>query len=470
MYYNDPRNNESANQATQIFQFFAGSSEHLNKQQFRTLFLAAGEEVIENDFEDLFGEVDDDRDGRISLEEFTNWFKKDDSYEYNMRTKPLRDIKERLKNPAFYRSLQYFMGKNPGTSSSNMNSDSSIMDIDLALKVGNLHHQQPEWGFDLKFENLSSPAAPSIIIELTYQDGIDFQEVSHKISTLASIGSQMIGMGAPNAPSQITIEGRPGISVTVPLSPMHPVVMMAPMFLSIIKHLHLKLHLSQTLETLDTDTCLVDAGLKFQGQRSAFQMLAPMVGSMGVDSKLWTLLTLVNNVHLSFGLDQLNNFMDGKLKQQFNPQSSAQGKAGLARVLGGMLANMGLQEMLPLPVKNLHKIQVRLGTQQFTLSGINFDISFLFGTPSSGFEDPHRAHSPGSGSVSGSQARVLYTFTGEGGIELSVQQGDIVTVISKDPTGWWVVADKHGAQGHVPAGYLEELGLERLPEIEQYEM
>jgi uncharacterized protein YgiM (DUF1202 family) len=53
---------------------------------------------------------------------------------------------------------------------------------------------------------------------------------------------------------------------------------------------------------------------------------------------------------------------------------------------------------------------------------------------------------------------------------LSVQQGDIVTVISKDPTGWWVVADKHGAQGHVPAGYLEELGLERLPEIEQYEM
>ena len=130
---------------------------------------------------------------------------------------------------------------------------------------------------------------------------------------------------------------------------------MSPNFV-LLKMLYLTVNLFFSLETLDTDTCLVDAGLKFQGQRSAFQMLAPMVSSMGVDSKLWTLLTLVNNVHLSFGLDQLNNFMDGKLKQQFNPQKSAQGKAGLARVLGGMLTNMGLQEMLPLPVKNLHKV------------------------------------------------------------------------------------------------------------------
>lgn len=226
--YDDPRNNETAKQAAQIFQFFAGSSEHLNKQQFRTLFLAAGEEIIENDFDDLFAVVDgDDRDGRVSLEEFTEWFKKDDSYEYNMRTKPLRDIKERLKNPAFYRSLQYFMGKNPGSSASTMSTDSSIMDVDIAFKVGNLLHQQPAWGFDLKFESLSSPQSPSIVVEFSLQDNIDFHEVSHKLTTMASTFSQMIGMGAPNTPSQITIEGRPGISVVVPLSPMHPAVMMA---------------------------------------------------------------------------------------------------------------------------------------------------------------------------------------------------------------------------------------------------
>ena len=226
-YYDDPRNSESAKQAAEIFGFFAGGSEHLNSAQFKSLFLASGEEVVENDFQDLFSEVDDDRDGRISLEEFTNWFKKDDSYEYNMRTKPLRDIKERLKNPAFFRSLQYFMGKNPGTSASNMNSDTSIMDVDLGLKVGNLAQQQTRWGFDLKFETVPQYGQPAITVDFLYEDGIDFHEISHKITTLATVFSQMIGMSPPNPPSQFSFEGRPGISVTIPLAAMHPVVMMA---------------------------------------------------------------------------------------------------------------------------------------------------------------------------------------------------------------------------------------------------
>lgn len=114
------------------------------------------------------------------------------------------------------------------------------------------------------------------------------------------------------------------------------------------------------------------------------------------------------------------------------------------------------------------QIQVRLGTQQFTLSGINFDVAFLFENASVGFDDPHRLH----GSGSGARARVLYSFeSARPGVELTVNVGDVVTVISKDPSGWWLVQKDHGEQGNVPANYLEELLTETLhPSIEHYEM
>jgi hypothetical protein len=450
--YEDPRNAELVKQATEIFGFFTGSSEHMNKEQFRSLFLSSGEEITsEAEFDGLFAEVDgNDRDARISLDEFIEWYKKDDSYEYSARTKPLRDMKERLKNPAFYRSLQYFMGKNPGTSSSNMNSDSSILDIDVGLKVGKV--QSPEWGFDLKFETVQSSVGPSIAFEMTYQDGLDFQEISHKLSTLASVGAQMTGMGPAESPSQISIDGRPGIRVNVPLSPMHPVIMMAPMFLSIIKHLHLKLHTSQSIDQLDSDSVKVDAGFKFQGQRSAFQMLSGIaVGQLGMKQQLFTVLSLVNHARFSFGMDSLKDILEGKLSHQTSPQKIAAGKKNLGSAFTAALTNMGLTDIFPMPLKNLHKIQITLGNQQFSFTGINFDISFLFADPVTAFDDPHRLH----GNTDSNSALVLYDYSGTSHDELTIVAGERVTIITKSDSGWWTVQGTNGI-GMVPANYLQQ--------------
>eukprot|EP01120_Amphizonella_sp_Union-15-10_P012713 TRINITY_DN5718_c0_g1_i1.p1 TRINITY_DN5718_c0_g1~~TRINITY_DN5718_c0_g1_i1.p1 ORF type:complete len:1049 (-),score=243.18 TRINITY_DN5718_c0_g1_i1:114-3260(-) len=54
------------------------------------------------------------------------------------------------------------------------------------------------------------------------------------------------------------------------------------------------------------------------------------------------------------------------------------------------------------------------------------------------------------------QARALYDYAGQTDEELSFQEGDIVTIIKKDPGGWWE-GELSGRKGWVPANYLEEI-------------
>ncbi|KZT72493.1 hypothetical protein DAEQUDRAFT_762788 [Daedalea quercina L-15889] len=57
----------------------------------------------------------------------------------------------------------------------------------------------------------------------------------------------------------------------------------------------------------------------------------------------------------------------------------------------------------------------------------------------------------------GEPAVVLYDFTADGEDELSVQEGESLVVIEKDSAEWWKCRNVHGAEGVVPAQYVELL-------------
>lgn len=52
-------------------------------------------------------------------------------------------------------------------------------------------------------------------------------------------------------------------------------------------------------------------------------------------------------------------------------------------------------------------------------------------------------------------ANVLYDFDAQGDDELSVKEGEVVTVIDSDSEDWWTVKNSAGQQGVVPAQYVE---------------
>ena len=54
------------------------------------------------------------------------------------------------------------------------------------------------------------------------------------------------------------------------------------------------------------------------------------------------------------------------------------------------------------------------------------------------------------------QRRALYSFQGEGDTEMTMQEGDIITVTNKDVgEGWWEGYMANGAQGLFPIEYTE---------------
>ena len=63
----------------------------------------------------------------------------------------------------------------------------------------------------------------------------------------------------------------------------------------------------------------------------------------------------------------------------------------------------------------------------------------------------------------GEQAVALYDFTADGEDELSVQEGESLLVIEKDSAEWWKCRNVHGAEGVVPAQYVEVSSHLRLP-------
>lgn len=57
--------------------------------------------------------------------------------------------------------------------------------------------------------------------------------------------------------------------------------------------------------------------------------------------------------------------------------------------------------------------------------------------------------------VSTTSASALYDFTADGEDELSVTEGERLTILEKDGDEWWKCRNSKGQEGVVPASYLE---------------
>jgi actin cytoskeleton-regulatory complex protein SLA1 len=55
----------------------------------------------------------------------------------------------------------------------------------------------------------------------------------------------------------------------------------------------------------------------------------------------------------------------------------------------------------------------------------------------------------------GEPAVALYDFNADGEDELSIQEGESLAVLERDADDWWKVRNSHGAEGVVPASYVE---------------
>lgn len=53
------------------------------------------------------------------------------------------------------------------------------------------------------------------------------------------------------------------------------------------------------------------------------------------------------------------------------------------------------------------------------------------------------------------RATALYDFDADGEDELGVREGDVLVVLDRDSDEWWKCRNEHGAEGVVPASYLE---------------
>ena len=214
LYYGE--NSPELNLAKKVFETFANGSNGLNTHQFRTMFYSTGEDLSDNDINDLFGEVNDDSDGSISLEEFTNWFKKDDYYDYNIRTKPLRDVKERLKMPAFFSAIQYLMQKN-SNGSGLITDGKTLLDINLKVKIGSMEHQKPAWGVELRHETYPYDASnPVLVMEFIWDESREIIDAENNMRNVATNFIKNHHSQATFEPMQI--EGRPGGRISVDLS------------------------------------------------------------------------------------------------------------------------------------------------------------------------------------------------------------------------------------------------------------
>ena len=62
------------------------------------------------------------------------------------------------------------------------------------------------------------------------------------------------------------------------------------------------------------------------------------------------------------------------------------------------------------------------------------------------------------------RAKVLYAYTAENGDELSIEEGQIVTVLEKElvDSGWWK-GELNGKQGVFPDNFVELLPAEEPP-------
>ena len=55
------------------------------------------------------------------------------------------------------------------------------------------------------------------------------------------------------------------------------------------------------------------------------------------------------------------------------------------------------------------------------------------------------------------KVRALYDYTSQDKSELSFKLGEIMTVVERDESGWWVLSKLNGETGFGPSNYLEEI-------------
>lgn len=85
-------------------------------------------------------------------------------------------------------------------------------------------------------------------------------------------------------------------------------------------------------------------------------------------------------------------------------------------------------------------------------------------------EEPPRVHAPPPApapppppAANGLQAVAIYDFTADGDDELTVQEGETLTVLERDSDEWWKCRNTKGKEGVVPASYVEVSAMSMYP-------
>jgi myosin I len=78
--------------------------------------------------------------------------------------------------------------------------------------------------------------------------------------------------------------------------------------------------------------------------------------------------------------------------------------------------------------------------------------------PMGGAGGPKKGPGPGPAKAAAARVptcRALYDYPGTADNELSFRAGDIITIVQKDPAGWWE-GELQGRRGWIPANYVQE--------------
>lgn len=66
------------------------------------------------------------------------------------------------------------------------------------------------------------------------------------------------------------------------------------------------------------------------------------------------------------------------------------------------------------------------------------------------------AAAPGKSGASANQYKVMFDYEASGDDELSLKEGEIITVTNKDESGWWEGTNSQGESGLFPGNYVEK--------------
>jgi len=70
---------------------------------------------------------------------------------------------------------------------------------------------------------------------------------------------------------------------------------------------------------------------------------------------------------------------------------------------------------------------------------------------------PEKEESHGGEGEEGVKHRALFDYESQNDGEMSLKEGEIVTITEKDPSGWWYANAEGGREGFVPSSYVEPI-------------